>query len=392
MLIYLTAGESHGRRLTAIVNGLPAGLKVDADAINYQLARRQKGYGRGKRMEIEHDRVEIVSGVRHGRTTGAPITLDIANRDGEKWKSVMDPESVSEPDGAGMVSCPRPGHADLAGGIKYGHRDFRNVLERASARETAARVAVGTLARGLLEHFGVRIVSHVLRIGSVVNNNPIDLRDLEALGRLAENSPVGCVDPDVSVKMQQAIDEAAERGDSLGGVAELIIRGVPAGLGGYAQWSERLDGRLAGAVMAVPSVKGVEIGLGFEAAGRFGSRVHDEIFFRADGDPAKKRFYRSTNNAGGLEGGITNGEDIVIRAAGKPMATLAHPLASVDVMTGQPAEAAVERADVCAVKALGVIGEAVVALILADAFLDKFGSDNMEEIERHYRAFLDTEF
>ena len=399
MLRFLTAGESHGPQLTAVIEGLPAGMTVDPERINEQLARRQKGYGRGSRMKIEKDQVRILSGVRGCLTLGGPVTLVIDNLDWANWSEIMDPiKPIPEQLGLKLdrlahdTTKPRPGHADLAGGIKYNHHDLRNVLERASARETAARVAVGSLARQFLELFNIQLASHVVRIGSVAVETPPDLKDLAAFSRTVEQSEVRCADEAVALCMMEAIREAKKERDSLGGVIEVILRGLPIGLGSYVHWDRRLDSRLAAAVMSIPSVKGVEIGDGFLSAGRPGSEVHDQIYYSDSPAPARKQFTRTTNSAGGLEGGVTNGEDVVIRAAVKPISTLNKPLATVDVLTKKAAEAMVERADTCVVPAVGVIAEAMAALVLADAFMEKFGSDNMIEIERHYRAYLDAAY
>ena len=399
MITYLTSGESHGRQLTAVIDGLPSGLPIDPDQINQHLLRRQKGYGRGGRQQIEQDRVQIVSGIRHGVTLGGPITLVIENRDWINWSAIMDPVALPPGDWTPQqeklqraTTRPRPGHADLAGGIKWHHHDLRNVLERASARETAARVALGGLVRQLLERFGVRLVSHVVGIGDVSLPPGVDRTDIEALALAAEESEMRCVDAATSDRMKNAVSSAIEERDSLGGVAELIVRGLPAGLGGCSQWSDRLDGRLAGVLMSIQSVKGVEIGLGFEGAGRRGSQVHDEIFYSAEAAPQKKRFLRKTNYAGGLEGGMTSGEDIVVRVAAKPISTLRQPLSTVDVVTKEPAEAMVERTDVCVLPALAVVCEAVAALVLTEAFLNKFGSDNLTEIERNYQSWLAADY
>ena len=399
MLTCLTSGESHGSCLTAIVDGLPAGMRVDPDQINFHLARRQKGYGRGGRQRIEKDTAKIVSGVRHGLTMGGPITLVIENRDWVNWAAIMDP--LQPPPGSLTpkqqklledTSRPRPGHADLAGGIKYGHHDLRNVLERASARETAARVAAGSLMRQLLEHFGVRIASHVVSIGDVALASETLRPDLETIQELSEKSDVRCIDDDTARRMKTAIRNAMKQRDSLGGVAEVIVRGLPVGLGGFSQSSDRLGGRLAGALMSIQSARAVEIGLGFVSASKRGSEVQDEIFFDPNGDPARKRFYRKSNRAGGIEGGITNGEEVVARVAVKPLSTLTRPLQTVDVRTRKPAEAMVERTDVCVVPAVAVISEAVAAAVFTDAFLRKFGSDNLAEIERNYQSYLATEY
>ena len=399
MLTYLTSGESHGPQLTAVLDGFPAGFRVDIDRLNHQLARRQKGYGRGGRMSIEKDSVQIVSGIRNSFTLGGPITLVIPNKDWVNWRKIMDPvASISkdldqrEQQLAYGTTRPRPGHADLPGAIKHDHHDIRNVLERASARETAARVAVGALARQLLEHFDVSLASHVVRIGAIAIGDDYDTSDLKKLADRSEQSPVRCLDSEIEAKMIAAIDDAAKDGDSLGGVVEVIVRGLPVGLGGFSQWSDRLDGRLAGAMMAVNSVKGVEIGRGFEEAQKRGSEVQDEIYYDPYGDAAKKKFHRTTNHAGGIEGGMTNGEDVIIRVAGKPLATLKKPLQTVDIKTKEPAEAMVERSDVCVVPALAVVCEAVAALVLADVFLAKFGSENIAETNRNYQSYLKIEF
>ena len=383
MLRYLTAGESHGPALTAIVEGLPAGLPVAADYIDRQLARRQQGYGRGKRMAIEQDRVRILAGIRGGKTLGSPVCLQIENRDWANWAETMDPGPGARTDDR-VVTRPRPGHADLAGVLKYGHHDVRNVLERASARETAARVAAGSLARRLLEELGIEILGLVVRIGPVAADVPELPRD--ALRARLEASPVMCPDAVASLRMVEQIDRIRDAGDSLGGVFEVRAYGVPPGLGSYSQWDRRLDGRLAGALMSIQAIKGVEVGLGFAGAARPGSAVQDEIHHAAD-----RGFYRPTNRAGGIEGGVSNGEPIVVRAAMKPIPTLRRPLASVDLVSRAPAEAAFERSDICAVPAAAVIGEAVVAFELARACLEKFGGDSLTELldnHRRYRAAI----
>ncbi len=345
-------------------------------------------------MNIEQDRVEIVSGVRAGVTMGGPITLVIRNKDWENWSDVMHPtRSMAESNETpAAVTAPRPGHADLLGGIKWHHHDLRNVLERASARETAIRVALGALVRQLLEHFNIAVVGHVIQIGEVSLPTDIDRPALPELARLSGQSEMRCFDGETTEAMKAAVDAAREARDTLGGVVELIIAGLPVGLGSFSQWYRRLDGRLAGALMAIPSVKGVEVGLGFRAAGLRGSRVHDEILYRPNGDPKKKGFYRTTNSAGGIEGGITNGEDVVLRIAGKPLSTLRKPLKTVDVKTKQPTEAAVERSDACIVPALAVICEQVAALVVGDAFLEKFGADNFGETKRNFEAFLSAPY
>ncbi|MEQ1573491.1 MAG: chorismate synthase [Vicinamibacterales bacterium] len=386
MLRFLTAGESHGQTLVATLDGLPAGLDLDVAALDAQLSRRQGGYGRGRRMAIERDRAEIVAGVRRGRTTGAPVALLIRNRDWVNWQQTMHPEREM-PEGAtgtrrGDVTRPRPGHADLAGAVKYGHEDIRDVLERASARETAARVAVGSLARQLLARFGVEIASHVSAIGDVVlpDSRAVSFAEARAI---AEDAPLRCVDSALQQRMIAAIDAARDAGDTLGGAFEVIVHGLPPGLGSYVQWDRKLDGRLAQAVMCIHAIKGVGIGLGPEAAMRPGSCVHDEILAPAGDGTAP---VRPTNNAGGMEGGVTNGQDVRVIGFMKPISTLMKPLRSLDLATLAEAPAAIERSDVCAVPAAAVVGEAMVGFVLADAFLEKFGGDSIEEIERHYRS------
>ncbi|HXF82059.1 MAG TPA: chorismate synthase [bacterium] len=365
-LRFLTAGESHGQALTAILEGLPAGLPLSADEINAQMARRQVGYGRSPRMKLEADRVEIVSGLMGGETIGAPVALRVENRD----------VRLSEP----PLTRPRPGHADLAGAMKYGFRDARRALERASARETAARVAVGAVCRALLGAFEISIFSHVVEIGSVaITRRPARWEDIPPV---AEGSELRCVDAEAEARMREAIEAARKGGDTLGGVFEVVALGVPPGLGSYVHWDRRLDGRLAQAVMSVPAVKGVEVGPGFEIARTPGSRAHDEIRYLPD-----RGFYRETNRAGGTEGGVTNGEPVVVRGAMKPLSTLMAPLLSVDLETKAPSRGAVVRSDVCAVPAAGVVAEAMVAFVLADAFLEKFGGDAMADIRTAYQAY-----
>ena len=379
---FLTAGESHGEALTAVIDGVPAGLSLTEEHLNEDLGRRQRGYGRGGRMKIERDQAHISSGVRWGVTLGSPITLTIQNRDWENWKQTM---AVSEPAAgapAKAVTRPRPGHADLAGAMKYGHRDIRNVLERSSARETTARVAVAGVARRLLGEFGITILSHVTEIGGVrIGALEAPWEEIQAR---AEASEVRCADPVVERAMIDAIDQAKAAGDTLGGVFEVVALHCPVGLGSYVQWDRKLDGRLARAFCSIHAIKGAEIGLGFEAARRPGSQVHDEILFDADGG-----FDRRSNSAGGLEGGVTNGQPVVVRAAMKPISTLRKPLRSVDVATKESVEAVVERSDVCAVPAAGVVGEAMMALVLCEAFLEKFAGDSIDEIRRNYQGYLD---
>jgi chorismate synthase len=368
------------------VDGLPAGLALDIDALNAQLKRRQGGYGRGRRMQIESDRAEILSGVRRGHTTGAPIALLIRNRDWVNWQQTMHVEASMPESATGAnrapVTRPRPGHADLAGAIKYGHDDIRDVLERASARETAARVAAGSLARQLLARFSIHIASHVSAIGDVVLPADRVVSFAEAQG-LPDDAPLHCVDAALQGRMIAAIDAAKEAGDTLGGAFEVIAHGVPPGLGSYVQWDRKLDGRLGQAILCIHAIKAAGIGIGPEVALRPGSRVHDEIL-PPPAAPAPP--LRPTNNAGGLEGGVTNGQDVRVTGFMKPIATLMNPLRSVDLTTMQNAPAAIERSDVCAVPAAAVVGEAMVSFVLADAFLEKFGGDSIPEIESHYAA------
>jgi chorismate synthase len=386
MLRFLSAGESHGQALVITIDGMPAGLEIDIDALNRQLKRRQGGYGRGRRMQIESDRAEILAGVRKGRTTGAPIAMLIRNRDWVNWQQTMHVEKEM-PEGAtganrASVTRPRPGHADLAGAVKYGHTDVRDVLERASARETASRVAAGTLARQLLARFGVKLASHVSVIGDVglAADRMVSFAEAEAL---SDDAPIRCVDAALEQQMIASIDRARDAGDTLGGAFEIIATGVPIGLGSYVQWDRKLDGRLGQALLCIHAIKAVGIGIGPEVALRPGSRVHDEILPPASVQAGP---LRPTNNAGGLEGGVTNGEDVRVTGFMKPIATLMNPLRSVDLTTMQNAPAAIERSDVCAVPAAAVVGEAMVSFVLADAFLEKFGGDSVDEIARHYAA------
>jgi chorismate synthase len=381
MLRYLTAGESHGPTLTAILEGMPANLPLTVEEINLDLARRQRGYGRGGRMRIEKDEANIVGGVRHGLTMGGPIAILIANRDWENWKLTMDPRPEGkEADPKEPVTRPRPGHADLAGALKYFQHDIRNVLERASARETASRVAVGAVCKRLLREFGVEVFSHVVAIGGIETKT--DGLSFAEIRERAESSEVRAADPQAGEAIMRKIDEARKRGTSLGGVFEVLALNVPVGLGSYAHWDRKLDGRLAQAVMSIQAIKGVEIGLGFEGAKRFGFETHDEILYEGG------RFVRKTNRAGGLEGGMSNGEPIVIRGAMKPIATQYAPLASVDLLTKEPFKASIERSDICAVPAAGVIGEAVVAFELARAMREKLGGDSLEEMTRNWQGYL----
>ncbi len=385
MLRFLTAGESHGRALVAIVEGVPAGLALDFDAITAELRRRQGGYGRGRRMAIESDRAEFIGGVRHGVTTGAPIALLIPNKDWENWQKTMSVELVAPSGATGAerpaVTRPRPGHADLAGAVKYEHDDVRDVLERASARETAARVAVGAIARQFLRALGVEIASHVTTIGNVTVPDASSIT-FERLQAIRPDAPFRCADAAIEQQMVAEVDRAREAGDTVGGSFEVIARGLPVGLGSYAQWDRKLDGRLAQAVMSIPAIKAVGIGLGAGVAVLPGSRVHDEILPPASGAPV-----RPTNRAGGLEGGVTNGEDLRVTGHMKPIATLMKPLRSVDLGTLEDSPAAIERSDVCAVPAAAAVAEAMVAITLADASLETFGGDSMNETAKRCRQW-----
>ncbi|HIF21821.1 MAG TPA: chorismate synthase [Gemmatimonadetes bacterium] len=383
-----TAGESHGRGLTALLEGIPAGLALDMSRdVDPELKRRQGGYGRGRRMQIESDRADLLSGVRLGETLGSPISMIVWNRDWENWTTAMSHDPAADdvnPKALRPHYLPRPGHADLVGALKYDRRDVRDILERASARETAARVACGAVARRLLSEFGIRIGSHIVSIGPV----QADIEELPAdINAATEASPVRCLDDDAAERMMAEIDSAKERGDTLGGVFEVVATGLPVGLGSYVSWDQKLDGRLAGAVMSVQAVKGVEFGLGFEGAVRPGSQVHDPIVL-AEQKPRTGGLGRASNRAGGLEGGVTTGEPLVVRGAMKPISTLRKRLPSVDMRDGSEGDAAVERSDVCAVPAAGVVAEAMVALVLADAFLDKFGGDSISEIRRNFDGYL----
>lgn len=375
MLRYFTAGETHGKCLTAIIEGMPSGVKISLDEVNEQLAKRQQGYGRGGRMKIEKDTAEILSGVRGGVTLGGPIAIKIENRDWANWEDIMGTEASN---GEKNVDCPRPGHADLTGGMKYNHRDLRNVLERASARETAARVAVGAIARQLLKTFGIECMSRVKRIGAVE-----DMSDVGSEGffERVKMSPVGFGDEEAAKKAMEYIDKIKANGESVGGVVETIVKGVPAGLGSYVHYDRRLDAQLAFAVMSVQAIKGVEIGMGFDVSKVEGSRVQDEIVYT-------DKFGRLTNNAGGIEGGMSNGEPIVVRAAMKPIPTLYNPLRTVNIDDKSEHKATVERSDVCAVPACAVVVENVVAFELAKAFLDKFSGDCIDDVVAYYEAYI----
>ncbi|MEW5785344.1 MAG: chorismate synthase [Bacillota bacterium] len=382
---YLSGGESHGPSLTGIIEGLPAGLALSSEAVNSQLARRQHGYGRGGRMAIEKDRVEFLAGLRFGLTLGSPLVLRIANRDWENWRQIMAAGGERPPEAAPLTT-PRPGHADLAGALKYNHTDLRAVLERSSARETAMRTAIGSVGRLLLEHFGVAFYSRVLSIGPAASGGG-DGSDPETLKEGAdrvEASPVRCADPALEAAMLEAVEQARRDGDTLGGVFEVVITGLPPGLGSHVHWDRRLDGRLAAALMSIQGIKGVEVGIGFAAAVARGSAVHDPIVF-VEG----RGIRRSSNRAGGLEGGITNGQPLILRAAMKPIPTMTRPLASVDLATGLSAPAAVERSDVCAVPAAAVVAEAAAAWELAVTFHEKFSGDSIDEVEAAFRYYRD---
>jgi len=377
---FTTAGESHGKALIAVVEGLPAGLEIDVEKINHELWRRQQGYGRGGRMKIETDKAEFLSGIRHGKTLGSPVALMIENRDFVHWQEVMASEKLDvQPKNPRLVTRPRPGHADLAGGQKFQTRDLRDVLERASARETAARVACGALARQLLENFGMEIKSHVIKLGRIPEI-PLQL-SWDKISQIEENSQLNCADKEIEAQMINLVDEAKQNGDTLGGIFEVVAKNVVAGLGSHTSWSEKLDGRLAQAFMSIQAVKAVEIGEGVLNAGRFGSEVHDEIYYE------NNIFRRSTNRAGGLEGGITNGEDLRVRGYLKPIATLRKALHSVDINSKAEDLAAFERSDITAVPAAGVIGEAMLAIVLANSMREKFGGDSIDEMRRNYESY-----
>jgi len=383
MLRFVTAGESHGQALVAWISGLPAGLHVDFDFVNAELHRRQLGYGRGGRQKIEKDRVEAISGIRHGQTIGAPIALRIENRDWANWGKALPVEDAPEfEDAKRALTAPRPGHADLAGALKFNFHDARYVLERASARESAVRTAAGALTKLLLREFGIHVLSHVVAVGSVRLEREARWEEIEAVCANLE-SPLRCVDPATEARMKAAVDEALRAGDSVGGIFEVVAQGVPPGLGTHAQWDEKLDGRLAAAVMSLQAVKAVEIGSGVANATASGSAVQDEIAY----DGAGRRFVRRTNRAGGLEGGMTNGENVVVRGYLKPISTLRRPLETADLVSKQTVKAAYERSDVCVVPAAGVAAEAMVAFVLAQAFLEKLGGDSLGETQRNFEGY-----
>jgi len=383
MLRFYTAGESHGQALLAFLSGLPAGLPIDTAAINHELHRRQLGYGRGGRQKIEKDKAEIFAGVRHGHTIGAPLALRIENRDWSNWETILPVEASDDPAASSRkLVAPRPGHADLAGSQKFNFHDARYVLERASARETAARVAAGAFAKQFLQQFGIEIASHTIQVGHIRLERSATWDEIVAVGKDLE-SPLRCIDATSQRKMMDEVDAALKAGDTVGGTFEVVAHGMPIGLGSHAQWDEKLDGRLAQALMSVQAVKAVEIGSGILAAGSYGSEVQDEISY----DKAARKFKRSSNRAGGLEGGITNGEDLILRGFLKPISTLRKPLGTADMITKEPVQAAYERSDWCVVPAGGVAGEAMVALVLTDAFLRKFGGDSLAETRRNFESY-----
>ncbi|MBM4146080.1 MAG: chorismate synthase [Nitrospira sp.] len=396
---YSTAGESHGKALVGFIEGIPSGLFLSTEDIDRDLKRRQGGYGRGGRMKIESDHAEILSGVRWGKTIGSPVTLLIENKDYKNWIEAMSSNAKAEGSIPAVVK-PRPGHADLSGAIKYCHHDMRNILERSSARETAMRVALGAVAKRFLSEFGITIGSYVIQIGRIqVQSSKFKVKsfgtELLSIFKKAEKSPVRCPEREAEKQMITLIDRAIREGNSLGGIFEVFVLGLPVGLGSYTQWDRKLDGRLAQALMSIQAIKGVEVGLGFEMSSKFGSEGMDEIFYRAKSKEQRAKsentiwgFYRKTNNAGGIEGGITNGMPVILRAAMKPIPTLRKPLRSFDITTKKPVQAAYERSDICAVPAAGVIGEAMAALTVADAFLEKFGGDSISETLRNYNSYM----
>lgn len=383
-LRYLTSGESHGPKLTTIIEGMPAGVPILAEDINKDLARRQKGHGRGRRMQIEKDTAEITAGIRHGKTLGSPIALVVENNDWKHWTKIMGIEPISEEEEeniARTITRPRPGHADLNGGMKYGHRDLRNVLERSSARETTVRVAAGAVAKTLLSQLGIEIASHVVKIGGIEakERTYASIKDLQ---EITEASPVRCLDSKVEQQMMQAIDDAKTNGDSIGGIVEVVVEGMPAGVGSYVHYDRKLDAKLAASILSINAFKGVEFGIGFEAADRFGSEVHDEIAWSEE-----RGYYRLTNRLGGLEGGMTTGMPLVIRGVMKPIPTLYKPLKSVDINTKEEFNASIERSDSCAVPAAAVVAEAVVAWELASAIVDQFPSDTLTGLREYLENY-----
>jgi chorismate synthase len=388
MLRLSTAGESHGESLIALIQGLPAGLAVDQAFIDRELWRRQQGFGRGGRMRIEQDTAHILSGIRHGKTIGAPVAIEIKNRDWKNWEDVL-PVGVGDVSKHKAVASPRPGHADLAGSLKYDFKDARYVLERASARESTARVAAGALAKALLLALGIQVTSHVVRVGTVELEREVSWDEISAL-RERDEVVLGCADAATEERMKAEVDKALRTGDSIGGIFEVVVHGAPPGLGTYANWDERLDGLLAWAVMSLQAVKAVELGRGVTAAQSFGSEVHDAIHYAANGDAGRHtKFTRERNNAGGIEGGVSNGEDIVVRGYLKPISTLRRPLESVTYESREATKAAYERSDVCVVPAAGVAAEAMVAFVVAKLALEKFGGDSLVELKRNYNGYLE---
>ena len=391
MLRLSTAGESHGESLIALLQGLPAGLAIDQAFIDRELWRRQQGFGRGGRMRIEQDTAHILSGIRHGKTIGAPVAIEIKNRDWKNWEDIL-PVGAGDPEKHKAVASPRPGHADLAGSLKYDFKDARYVLERASARESTARVAAGALAKALLLTLGIDVASHVVRVGGVELERDVTWDEISSL-RDREEVMLGCADAETEERMKAEVDKALRTGDSIGGIFEVVVHGVPPGLGTYANWDERLDGLLAWAVMSLQAVKAVELGRGVTAAQSFGSQVHDAIGYAANGNGAEDgrhtKFTRERNNAGGIEGGVSNGEDIVVRGYLKPISTLRRPLESVTYASREATKAAYERSDVCVVPAAGVAAEAMVAFVMAKLALEKFGGDSALELKRNYDGYLD---
>jgi chorismate synthase len=386
MIRFSTAGESHGEALIALISGLPAGVPVDLDFVNRELGRRQQGYGRGGRMKIETDKAHVLSGVRHGKTIGSPIAIEIVNRDWKNWEDKLPVES-GDPAKHQAVASPRPGHADLAGALKYNFPDARYVLERASARESAARVAAGAFAKLMLRILGIEIASHVLRVGRVALDQAATWEEIAALATRDEVI-LGCIDSATEARMKEEVEEVSRTGDTVGGVFEVVAHNVPPGLGTYANWDERLDGQLASAVMSVQAVKAVEIGRGVVAAESFGSQVHDPIQYAAEDTGKPTRFTRPKNNAGGIEGGVSNGEDIVVRGYLKPISTLRKPLESVRFDSRQSTSASYERSDICVVPAAGVVGEAMVALTIARLAQEKFGGDSALELRRNFDGYI----
>ncbi len=383
MFRFETAGESHGECLVATVTGLPAGVPISLEKINRELWRRQQGFGRGGRMKIETDQAEVVAGVRHSQTIGAPIAIIVRNRDWKNWTEILPVESYPGSDEKlKPVTRPRPGHADLAGGIKYNYHDARYILERASARETTMRVAVGAMAKAFLSQFGIEVLSHVISVGTVRLERQASWDELVSLSQ-KEEVLLGCVVPETEARMNEVVDEAYRTGDTIGGIFEVVAHGLPIGLGSHITWDTRLDGRLAQAIVSMQAVKGVEVGFALEGSESFGSKVQDTIHYNKE----DREFFRGANRAGGLEGGITNGQDIIVRGLLKPISTLRRPLESVDLATRDPEKAAYERSDICVLPAAGVIGEAMVAIVLAQAFIEKFGGDSMVETRRNFEGY-----